>query len=358
LGHLLAPYQDNSVPAGFPPAAAELEDLKRWQHDLWYRIVVAALADRDSSTNPAAHVAFDRPVASPYHATTPSIWQWFAPYNEGRPPQEQVRPFNFLLAFQIHPMADEPLDEEYAAQKRKRNRRLRRTQKAKPVAPYDPDPLKAATKCFDRLSGKRMPIVDLQTYREALAQYHLFPETKFLNGRHRDQGPTVRRHVEIGITDIHYIGKEANELDEQVFLGFDPEAQPEYGMESGAYAELLSNVRGFVGVHKLHAISQATGISARYLRDIRGGAANVTVATLKVVERAIPQIEAAHAEQHVRAQQLLDWARAECNRMGIRELARRLDTDPANLVKVLVGKRRASRSLIGTMTQTKTLTLQ
>jgi hypothetical protein len=73
---------------------------------------------------------------------------------------------------------------------------------------------------------------------EALAQYHLYPESKFLNGRHRDRGPTQRRHVKIGITDIHYIGKEANELEEQVFFGFDPEAQPEYGMEDEAYPRL------------------------------------------------------------------------------------------------------------------------
>lgn len=198
LGHLLPPYQDNSVPDGFPPPATELEDLRRWQHDLWYRIVGAVLADRDGSTNPAAHVAFDRPVASPYHATTPVIWGWFDIYNHAHPAEKEVRPFNFLLALQMHPMAAQPSDEEDAAKTRNRNRRLRSTQKAKPVAPYDPDPLKAARKCFDRLSGKRIPIDDLETYREALAQYHLYPETKFLNGRRRDHGPTVRRHVKIG----------------------------------------------------------------------------------------------------------------------------------------------------------------
>ena len=212
-------------------------------------------------------------------------------------------------------MADEPWDESDPVKTRKRKGRGRTTAKAKPVAPYDPDLLKAARQCFDRETGIRVPIEDLATYREALAQYHLYPETKFLNGKHRDRGPTVRRHVKIGVTDIHYIGKEANELDEQVFLGFDPEAQPEYGMESEAYSELLAKVRHIVSARKLPAINQATGVSTRYLRDIRRGAANVTVATLKLIERAIPAVEAAHTQQRGKERQLLDWARAECDRV-------------------------------------------
>lgn len=91
--------------------------------------------------------------------------------------------------------------------------------------------MKAARNCIDRQTGIRIPIADLETYRGALAQYHLYPESKFLNGRRLDRGLTERRHVKISIRDIHYIGKEANELEEQIFLGFDPEAQPDYGME-------------------------------------------------------------------------------------------------------------------------------
>ena len=73
--------------------------------------------------------------------------------------------------------------------------------KVRPVAPYDPDPLKAAKKCFDRETGKRVSVDDLETYREALAQYHLYPETKFANGQHRDHGPTQGRHIKIDVTD-------------------------------------------------------------------------------------------------------------------------------------------------------------
>jgi hypothetical protein len=49
---------------------------------------------------------------------------------------------------------------------------------------------------------------ELLTYAEALAQYHLRPESKFLNGDFSDRGRTERRHVIA--TQIVHIGKEAN----------------------------------------------------------------------------------------------------------------------------------------------------
>ena len=198
---------------------------------------------------------------------------------------------------------------------------------------------------MDVVYGKRVSPSLLETYRESLAQYHLYPETKFLNGRHRDRGPTERRHIKISFSDVHYIGKETNELDEQVFLGFDPEAQPEYGMEREAYAKLLSDVQQATKAYKLGAISTISGISTRYLRKICSGTANVSVEILQRITSVIPDLQAAHTERGTQERQLLDWARAEADRIGLRELAGLLDADPANLAKVLSGKRRMSRTL-------------
>jgi hypothetical protein len=52
-----------------------------------------------------------------------------------------------------------------------------------------------------------------------LAQYHLCPEAKFLNGDFCDRGLTERRHVIA--TQLVHIGKEANKWEEQHFLGED-----------------------------------------------------------------------------------------------------------------------------------------
>jgi hypothetical protein len=143
----------------------------------------------------------------------------------------------------------------------------------------------------------------------------------------------------------YYIGKEANELEEQVYFGFDPEAQPEYGMEREAYAKLLSDVQQATKTYKLDTISKFSSISTRYLRNIRAGAANVSVEILQRIISVIPDLQAAHTERGAQERQLLDWARAEGSQIGLRELAGLLDADPANLANVLSGKGRMSRTL-------------
>jgi hypothetical protein len=62
-------------------------------------------------------------------------------------------------------------------------------------------------------------------------------------------------------------------------------------------------------------------------------------------------IEAADTAESSRDKALLDWARAESKRSGLRPLAKILGTDAANLGKVLSGKRGASRVLLESMAQ-------
>ena len=82
----------------------------------------------------------------------------------------------------------------------------------KPIAPYDSDPIAAVSKVFDRVTGKPVDPSQLKTYAEALAQYHLSPESKFENGRFLDRGRTERRHIVA--TEFVLIGKEANMVGE------------------------------------------------------------------------------------------------------------------------------------------------
>jgi hypothetical protein len=153
--------------------------------------------------------------------------------------------------------------------------------------------------------------------------------------------------VKIGVTDIHYIGKEANELEEQVFLGFGPEAQPEYGMEGGAYQRLLGKVREAITVHGASAVSMATGITDRYLRDIRAATANVSVQLLRRVDAIIPNLEAARVEHADRNREVLEWGNAQRKRIGgLRAFAREIGRDPADLSKELSGRRKPSRALL------------
>jgi hypothetical protein len=47
----------------------------------------------------------------------------------------------------------------------------------------------------------------------------------------------------------------------------------------------------------------------------------------------------------------LDWARGERDRVGLRALAAKLRTDPANLAKALGGSRRASSALLASLSR-------
>lgn len=83
---------------------------------------------------------------------------------------------------------------------------------AKPIAPFDRDAETAVLRAFDRQTGQPVAAELLQTYADALAQYHLHPEDKFLGGDFMDAGRTERRHILAG--GVRLIGKEANKWDE------------------------------------------------------------------------------------------------------------------------------------------------
>jgi hypothetical protein len=229
LGHLMTPYGPDNAPPSMPAPKIPLSEIgvDRWQYDLWYQIIHAELADHPDQVDLSYHVALEKAAASRYGATTPELLRWFKTYNQNRSYHDQVKPFNFLISFQPRPQLALSTAEESTDVKR--GRRPKRRQ-AKPVAPFDKDVGKASRNVFDREKGGMVPSGDLKTYREALAQYHLSPESKFLNGDFTDRGRTERRHVRVAA--IIHIGKEADKWEEQFYTGFDQEAQIEYGAEA------------------------------------------------------------------------------------------------------------------------------
>lgn len=240
LGHLKPPYEEKDAPDHLPKPQVPLKDIgvDRWQHDLWIKIIEAALAGHPDHVDLSALPNIDEPAFSRYSASTPDLLRWFGGFNRKRVRDRQVRPFNFLVAFQVSASArakailDGTFDEEW-----------RKNNGPSPVAPFDTDPKQAANKAFDRVTGKPVPKTLLATYREALADYHIHPEAKFLNGEPFDRGRTQRQPVHA--TAVELIGKEANRWEEQFFLGEDEDAQIVYGLipASDAFHERLG---GFV----------------------------------------------------------------------------------------------------------------
>jgi hypothetical protein len=138
------------------------------------------------------HKDLNRPAASHYGATTPALLNWFKTFNRSRAYGDQVKPFNFHNSFQARLQLQLSDADQLATPKRGRPRKQ---SSVKPVAPFDRDMRNAAQFAFDRGTGSSVIEDRLMTYAEALAQYHLRPESKFLNGDFCDRGRTERRHV-------------------------------------------------------------------------------------------------------------------------------------------------------------------
>jgi hypothetical protein len=212
LGHLVPPYPDSLQSPEIPAPSVPLENLgvRRWQYDLWYKIVAAALLGRPDNVRLDWHPAFQKPAAIRYTASSPQLLSWVARWNAGKPYNEQIRPFGFLLAFMPRTGLLAPISEKLADSPRPG--RPAKTETLAPIVPYDSDPARALSNVFDRLTGKSVRPEHLKTYAEVLGQYHLSPEHKFANGDHLDRGRTERRHVVA--TGFTWIGKEANQVGE------------------------------------------------------------------------------------------------------------------------------------------------
>ena len=100
-------------------------------------------------------------------------------------------------------------------------------------------------------------------HHDPLAQYHLRPEAKFLNGDYCDRGRTERQHVIA--TRLTHIGKEANKWEEQRFLGEDEEAEIEYGVDEST-GSLASRIRSLCKHVGERGAARKRGVSRTALR--------------------------------------------------------------------------------------------
>ena len=86
LGQYLPPYEADDAPSSIPAPSVPLNDIgvERWQYDLWYMIIRAALDGHPDQVDLSYHDALKRPAVSRYGATTPALLKWFAAFNAGR----------------------------------------------------------------------------------------------------------------------------------------------------------------------------------------------------------------------------------------------------------------------------------
>jgi hypothetical protein len=262
LGHYLAPYEADDAPRSVPAPSVSLDKIgvERWHYDLWHTVIRAALDRHPDQVDLTYHPGLSEPAVSRYGATTPKLLGWFKLHNSGREYGDQVKPHNFLIAFQSRQYLTETDGEPWTPKRG----RPRKPSPIRPVAPFSRNISEAAESAFDRGTGKRIEPDSLVTYAEARAQYHLRPEAKFLNGEHLDRGRTERRHV-VAKRGLVHIGKEANKWEQQHFLGSDDEAEIEYGIGLTSDA-LLTRLRVLCHEVGERDASRKLGISRTALR--------------------------------------------------------------------------------------------
>jgi hypothetical protein len=268
LGHLRAPYDDANPARDIPPPKVTLEKMgvELWQHDLWWKIVTAALAGNPDRVGHNYHPALSGPAISRYGATTPKLLRWFDQFNDGLSYAEQIKPFGFLLSLFANGLTNEGESfDDVTARKRKTQPCSRAA--CKPVAPYDL--ARAIEKAFDRETGDPISADALKSYKQVIAGYHLHPEAKFSNGDAFDRGVTRRRYVYA--IAFRNIGKEANEWEEQFYLGYDEEEQIEYGLGPQDARSFVEALRTGIETMGQREVARVSGVSRRTIARLMEG---------------------------------------------------------------------------------------
>jgi hypothetical protein len=192
--------------------------------------------------------------------------RWFDEYNEGRTYGKQVKPFGFLYSLFVKRWYEVEPVEEFNIQS-KRPRRVAAS--CKPVAPYDKNLAKAIKQAFDRETGMPVQDSDLRSYSEVIADYHVHAESKFLNGEKLDRGMTRRRYLRA--VAFQNIGKEANEWEEQFYLGYDEDEQIDYGLGPKSKKDFLEALRSGIELVGQREVARRSGVSRRTIARLMDG---------------------------------------------------------------------------------------
>jgi hypothetical protein len=289
LGHLREPYDASNPAKTVPAPVVPLEKIgvKLWQHDLWWQIIVAAQAGHPDQVDLSYHPSLDKPAVSQYAATTPKLLRWFKDFNQRRSYERQVKPFGFLYSLFGHALSQD--DGEHILTGGAPPTKYRRPGDCKPVAPYDRDLIKAVARCFDRVTGLPVATKALKSFKQVTAPYHLHPESKFLNGDYLERGVTRRRYVRA--VAVRNISKEANEWEEQFYLGFDEEEQIDYGLAPRTSTAALGRLRGQItATGGQRMVARESGLARRTIERLMRGE-KLRPGTLVIIRRAVAKLE-------------------------------------------------------------------
>ena len=329
LGHFAAPYGDEEEARDDRESGVRL-----WEEDVWKQIISVALSERPDEVNYAFRREMQSPARSRYGATRPAVLNWFKCFNEGRSYAEQVKPFNFLLTFfarRQEDVAAEDPSHDFDPQ----------LGEIRPVAPFEKDNEKALKRIFDRNSESLEPVPSeiLRTVSDVLRDYHRQPEYKFLRGGWTEAGILGRRHVLVDT--IEDIGKESDGWEEDEARNENQDSVLIYPSSSFDRERMVAVIKQ-VGKRELMREAQ---IAMRTIDAVWDGQ-DVADDDLKRMADASERIEDRRLKSQDEQVAAVAWLTVKRDEIGLVALAKFLETDVANLAKVVAGLRKPSRSLI------------
>ncbi len=329
LGHCAPPYGGEEEGRGDRDSG-----VRPWEEDVWKQIITAALGDKPSEVDYAYRREMLKPARSRYSATRPAVLNWFKRYNNGRLYAEQVKPFNFLLTF--FPRRQEDVTTEDPTHEWDP-----KFEQMRPVAPYESDTDKALRRVFDRSSDRleAVPRKWLRTVADVLRDYHRQPEYKFLGGGWNEEGVLRRRHV--FVDTLEDIGKESDGWEEDEARNEGQDTVLTYPPSSFDRGRMIAAIKS-VGKREL---MREAGIAMRTI-DAAWAGDEVADEDLKRMADAAERIVGRRKRAEAEAVGAVAWLRTKRNEIGLTALADMLGVDPANLGKVVEGKRNLPRDIL------------
>lgn len=208
---------------------------------------------------------------------------------------------------------------------------------------------KAIPRIFDRNSNQLVPVpVEwLRTVADVLRDYHRQPEYKFLGGAWNEEGILRRRHV--FAERIEDIGKESDGWEEDQARTEERETVLTYP-SSSIDRERMAKLIKSVGKREL---ARETKIAIRTIDAIHSSGDVVSDACLRRMASAAERILGRKAVTDDQASNAVKWLKVRTESIGLIALARSLAVDPANLGKVISGKRCPSPALITAITRAR-----
>lgn len=184
---------------------------------------------------------------------------------------------------------------------------------------------------FDRETGTPVPASSLRTYADALAQYHISPESKFLNADFLDRGTTQRRHVRLAT--VMHIGKEAHDWERQAIIGIMPNSEIAYGVLND---DLTDQLRSLAALYGEVQAARSLGISKLRLKALLSFKSNPSSAEFRgLVAARLPGAVRRCAMRDLGTRNRMAETRSAIEQEGLRSVARRLQMDPSNLRRKL-----------------------